>query len=179
MGRLRRRAESPDDDPSGLAGWLYTDLMLGLVVVFLGSVTYTSFKADTPVTPVTPVATTTTTTTVVGPAPDPCSLQTTKHRLTLRGNSDDPSLAGDFTSKVAREIAAAGLPLDNRIGFTVVFAGGTSEDNAKKSAQAFFARLTSVAPGLFGEQVFYAFYDNGLRPGDFNLDVHFLTGTCQ
>jgi len=177
MGRLRRRAETPDDDPSGLAGWLYTDLMLGLVVVFLGSVTYTSFKAATPVTPVTPV-TTTTTTTVVGPPPDPCSLQTTKHRLTLRGNSDDPSLAGDFTSKVAREIALAGLPPETRIGFTVVFAGGTNEDNAKKSAQAFFARLTSAAPGLFGGQVFYAFYDNGLRPGDFNLDVLFLTGTC-
>lgn len=32
-----RRSSSRDDELTGLAGWLYTDLMLGLVVIFLGA----------------------------------------------------------------------------------------------------------------------------------------------
>ena len=40
---MRRRSDSrrrrqPSDEASGLAGWMYTDLLLGLAVVFLGSI---------------------------------------------------------------------------------------------------------------------------------------------
>jgi len=40
MGRLRRRSQSQlAEDDAGLAGWLYTDLLLGLAVVFLAGTT--------------------------------------------------------------------------------------------------------------------------------------------
>ena len=41
MGTSRRNRRGQSEyDPVGLAGWLYTDLLLGLMVVFLGSVTF-------------------------------------------------------------------------------------------------------------------------------------------
>ncbi len=40
------------EDASGLAGWLFTDLLLGLVMIFLSAVAFTAFKSkeseDTP-----------------------------------------------------------------------------------------------------------------------------------
>ena len=36
----RNRRGQSEYDPVGLAGWLYTDLLLGLMIVFLGSVTF-------------------------------------------------------------------------------------------------------------------------------------------
>ena len=36
--RFRRVATSGEDETVGLAGWMYTDLLLGLAVVFLGSI---------------------------------------------------------------------------------------------------------------------------------------------
>ena len=47
-----RRRRQPSDEASGLAGWMYTDLLLGLAVVFLGSigvVVATSQDDDPPV----------------------------------------------------------------------------------------------------------------------------------
>jgi hypothetical protein len=66
MIRRRRRqpAELEQDEAMGLSGWLYTDLMLGLVVVFLGAVVVTipSYTEDDEGNQV--VVTTTTTTTI-------------------------------------------------------------------------------------------------------------------
>jgi hypothetical protein len=66
MIRRRRRqlAELEQDEAMGLSGWLYTDLMLGLVVVFLGAVVVTipAYTEDDEGNQV--VVTTTTTTTI-------------------------------------------------------------------------------------------------------------------
>lgn len=40
--QARRRAT---DDTSALAGWLFTDLLLGLVMIFLSAVAFTAFKS--------------------------------------------------------------------------------------------------------------------------------------
>jgi len=37
-GRRRRGSTDPSDDVVGMAGWMYTDLLLALAVVFLGSI---------------------------------------------------------------------------------------------------------------------------------------------
>lgn len=34
------------EDASGLAGWLFTDLLLGLVMIFLSAVAFTAFKSN-------------------------------------------------------------------------------------------------------------------------------------
>lgn len=41
--RAKRRAT---EDASGLAGWLFTDLLLGLVMIFLSAVAFTAYKAE-------------------------------------------------------------------------------------------------------------------------------------
>ena len=38
--RRRTRKNAEGDDLVGLSGWLYTDLMLGLAVVFLGAAVF-------------------------------------------------------------------------------------------------------------------------------------------
>lgn len=40
--QAKRRAT---EDASGLAGWLFTDLLLGLVMIFLSAVAFTAFKS--------------------------------------------------------------------------------------------------------------------------------------
>lgn len=40
--QAKRRAT---EDTSGLAGWLFTDLLLGLVMIFLSAVAFTAFKS--------------------------------------------------------------------------------------------------------------------------------------
>jgi hypothetical protein len=37
-GRRRSRSTNSSDDVVGMAGWMYTDLLLALAVVFLGSI---------------------------------------------------------------------------------------------------------------------------------------------
>jgi len=47
--------ESEEDDLSGLAGWMYTDLLVGLMVIFLATITFVpqgSFFKDSGSTPV-------------------------------------------------------------------------------------------------------------------------------
>lgn len=41
--QAKRRAT---EDASGLAGWLFTDLLLGLVLIFLSAVAFTAFKSN-------------------------------------------------------------------------------------------------------------------------------------
>ena len=44
MKPVRRRKRNNELDSVGLAGWLYTDLLLGLMVIFLGLATYISIE---------------------------------------------------------------------------------------------------------------------------------------
>jgi len=67
VNRRRRIRQGNDVDESvGLSGWLYTDLMLGLAVVFLGAAVI-KLSVDSPKEDGSSVATTTTTTTTTLP----------------------------------------------------------------------------------------------------------------
>ena len=73
VNRRRRTRKGDDVDESvGLSGWLYTDLMLGLAVVFLGA-TVIKLSVDSPKEDGSTVATTTTTTTTTLPPIALCS----------------------------------------------------------------------------------------------------------
>lgn len=73
VNRRRRIRKGDDVDESvGLSGWLYTDLMLGLAVVFLGA-TVIKLSIDIPKEDGSTVATTTTTTTTTLPPIALCS----------------------------------------------------------------------------------------------------------
>lgn len=65
MRRARRnRPQDEQEDDAGLAGWLYTDLLLGLAVVFLAGTTFFVPKLVADDEPTEAVAATTTTTTI-------------------------------------------------------------------------------------------------------------------
>ena len=73
VNRRRRIRQANDVDESvGLSGWLYTDLMLGLAVVFLGAAVI-KLSVDSPKDDGSTVATTTTTTTTTLPPIELCS----------------------------------------------------------------------------------------------------------
>ena len=46
MTRRRRRPQRDEQTPVGLSGWLYTDLLLGLMVVFLATVSVMNLSSD-------------------------------------------------------------------------------------------------------------------------------------
>lgn len=45
MAKRYRAKRRSTEDASGLAGWLFTDLLLGLVMIFLSAVAFTAFKS--------------------------------------------------------------------------------------------------------------------------------------
>lgn len=47
MAKRYRAKRKSTEDASGLAGWLFTDLLLGLVMIFLSAVAFTAYKPKT------------------------------------------------------------------------------------------------------------------------------------
>ena len=125
--RHRRRQGTGEDETVGLAGWMYTDLLLGLAVVFLGSIAFAirasggsptdeqSEGSATPTTEVTsePTATTSTssTTTTTTLPPEVCTVlyspsESSQDGFTIRipGRQGDEQLAAAFRQAVEDEI---------------------------------------------------------------------------
>jgi len=129
--RHRRRQGTGEDETVGLAGWMYTDLLLGLAVVFLGSIAFVirasggsqvdeeSEGSATPTTEVAPESTTTTstststssTTTTSTLPPEVCTVlyspsESSQDGFTVRipGRVGDEQLADAFRQAVEDEI---------------------------------------------------------------------------
>lgn len=170
MNRRGRRvaAESETDEAMGLSGWLYTDLMLGLVVVFLGAIVITipTFAQDEDGDTVMVTTTSTTTTTI---PVDFCTslFSPSKERdpnllLRLRTNANDEELAAEFRFQLANlyallnsrpEVADGQFDVDStKIGF-VLFQQGkkTDLDNSVDKAQEMMFRLSALFPDVLGE----------------------------
>jgi hypothetical protein len=150
----------------GLSGWLYTDLMLGLVVVFLGAVVITvpTFAQDEDGDTV--IVTTTTTTTI---PVDLCTslFEPSKERdpsllLRLRIDLSDEELVSEFKFQLANlyevlnsrpEVAEGQFNVaTTKIGFVLFQQGKRSDgDNSVDKAQDMRFRLSALLPEILGE----------------------------
>lgn len=118
MARRRHRhaaAEIEPDDSVGLAGWLYTDLLLGLAVIFLGSIAVL-IPAITDEEATAATTTTTTTTEVVETTTTlPVKLCTALYSpaeeaekgiyIVMSRNGLPQTLADDFVTKLDQQLA--------------------------------------------------------------------------
>jgi hypothetical protein len=177
MGRLRRptSGEGSEDD-AGLAGWLYTDLLLGLAVVFLAGTTILVPKlledADAPSTPTSSTTSTSTTTTL------PVKLCTSLYAVDGADRKEDGiwivvnrgldvnEIADQFEQRLAQELAAENPSLEKqgkvpfelssiKVGLTIVYGGYPSDRDpnwAVGEAQGAYAKIrTSRLSYLFAE----------------------------
>lgn len=138
-----------DNDTAGLSGWLYTDLLLGLAVVFLGTVSFViPSKADKP-----PenggTATTTTTTTV------PSRVETIFFKTPLIGTYD---LSGiDLLEKAIQEfITDKKLDGNPRVALAIVYGRyqtGEPEGQGSERASYAYSRLQEQLPRIFNDNV--------------------------
>ena len=153
-GRSRRHSPPLEqDDDAGLAGWLYTDLLLGLAVVFLAGTTFFVPKLLDDDKPAEAGTVTTTTTTI---PVDLCTSlyaadgsQEDKTRgiwFTIERDRQSPeNMAAEFDSKLRQQIddenfsrIQQGLPAINyeglRIGLMLVY-GGFAADETPEQGQ--------------------------------------------
>lgn len=150
----------------GLSGWLYTDLMLGLVVVFLGAVVITVPTFAKNEDGDTVIVTTTTTTTI--PVKLCTSLfEPSKERdpsllLRLRINATDEELVSEFKFQLAYlysvfnsrlGVADGQFNVDTtKIGFALFQQGKRSDgDNSVDAARDMRVRLSELVPEILGE----------------------------
>ena len=149
----RQSAQVDQDDDAGLAGWLYTDLLLGLAVVFLAGTTFFVPKLIADDAPAGATETTTTTTTI---PVDLCTSlyaadgsQEDKTRgiwFTIDRDRQTPeNMAVEFDLKLRQQIdeenfsrLQLGLPLLNyeglRVGLILVY-GGFADDETPERGQ--------------------------------------------
>lgn len=159
----RRRVANPSvmDESSGLAGWLYTDLLLGLAVVFLGTIGFTAMTKEDETATVTTTTTTsttsTTTTTTIAPDAPPFQLSCEQFYVDneyLRDSVSDSALNEGVTRLINEEIAKRGWTRTTaRVGFVLLFGGhrDTPEDDGDQGAARaarFQERLRAQVPLL-------------------------------
>lgn len=183
MARFRQRANDEVDDTPGLAGWLYTDLLLGLAVVFLGAVSFTAVKAEEePASTTSSTTSTTTSTSTTLVPPDPCTLLTDQegnpNRIRLTFGLGD-RLGEEFDRQLNDIVRSNLLPDGTRIGMALVFGGGSSESSAKQLAERMAEQLTTLRPAVLDTAVFRYFWDNGMSTNSVNIDVFLLKGACE
>lgn len=171
MGRLKRSTrDSSSEDDAGLAGWLYTDLLLGLAVVFLAGTAFVvpaiSADDDTDAIPTSSTSSTTTTTTI--PVEYCTSLYAVEGAqddktqgiwLTIRRDTNNPeSMVNEFEGQLRaqideenRSLASRGqAPIrfeDLRIGLLLVYGGfnesvgETAETGQVRARNEIFPRI--------------------------------------
>jgi hypothetical protein len=158
-----RRERRSTDETAGLAGWMYTDLLLGLVVVFLGAVAFTikqpddSAEAGGPTTTPTSSTTTTTTSPAVTTTTLPVELCTTLYapagaeeekkngiwfEVPAKGSSEQ--LVAEFGLGLTSEIDAENArltdgrfidPTDPRIGLIIAWGGFPADSDPNVGAE--------------------------------------------
>ena len=153
-GRSRRHSPPLEqDDDAGLAGWLYTDLLLGLAVVFLAGTTFFVPKLFDDDKPAEAVEATTTTTTIpvdlctsLYAAKDSQDDKTKGIWFTIDRDRQSPeNMAAEFDLKLRQQIveenfsrAQSGLPdlqyEGLRIGLMLVY-GGFAADETPEQGQ--------------------------------------------
>lgn len=205
-GRSHRRGRGAaghgEDEASGLAGWVYTDLLLGLAVVFLGAITLVITApaivggADDDTDEESSPAETTTTTSTLPPEIctilyQPAAASDQGIRVDLNSAVGDAQLALDFRNRLTERLDAENAQIDRtqyepfvfdelRIGIVIVLgAGPDSASGARRSTET-TNRLRALFPDLFEGTVLRAFWQSGDRTSA-NVRVEVfptLTGEC-
>lgn len=204
VGRYRAgRDAHQEDEASGLAGWMYTDLLLGLAVVFLGSVTLVIFAqtatGDDEVLGEDEVAVESTTTTSTLP-PEQCTILYSPSEdsrdgfsVRLNGRGSDEQLASDFrqglserlereNEEVLRPGGDAIFVFDElEIGIVIVGGAGENTSAGNRLALQTTNRLRALFPGPFRNTVLRSQWSTrrDLAAGTVDIEVFpTLTGEC-
>lgn len=183
----RPPATSDDEEVTGLAGWLYTDLLLGLAVVFLGAITFTVARAPendgngaAPSTSSTSTTSTTTTTTI----PVPCRIlpppnEKEKYRLALRTGLPPNEIAADIDAQLQVIRTLNGITTDSGVGFVIVWGDGLNGGQGSADARRKWETLLAAAPDTFKATTPARFlWDDSLFGDRVNVDVFLQTGEC-
>lgn len=183
----RPPAASDDEEVTGLAGWLYTDLLLGLAVVFLGAITFTVARAPetdgegaAPSTSSTSTTSTTTTTTI----PVPCQIlpppvERERYRLALRADMPPAELAADINVQLQAIRDLNGVTNDSGVGFAIVWGDGLNGGQGAADAARKWKKLVAAAPDTFKATTPARFlWDDSLAGDRVNVDVFLQTGEC-
>jgi hypothetical protein len=166
MGRFKRSTSSNEaGDDASLAGWLYTDLLLGLAVVFLAGTAFVvpQLIDDEPVASADPVVSTSSTTTTTTIPVDYCTSlyavegATEKEQgiwVVVTKSSDSESVVEAFQLALEQELSdealaliAQGKPLfeleDAKIGLMIAYGGysGDQPSIGARDAQRAFTQI--------------------------------------
>jgi hypothetical protein len=188
----RRRPQQADDDSTGLSGWLYTDLLLGLVAVFIGTATFTVARTstadgtpgDVPETPTT-VATTTTSASPTSSAPTTvpptCTvgLAADPVRILVRSDVTGVELGNSAVFQYRLGLTAHGLPDDSPVGFALAFGAGDGSDGVAR-ATAVMKGIIAQDPGSqFGNVRSRSYFDRDLPPPFVTVDLFAVQQLCD
>jgi len=177
------------DESAGLAGWLYTDLLLGLLVVFLGGVAFfvpqiTQDDGEAATTSTSAPASTSTTsveqsgtlipTTVPVPMCVALGGEDQITRVTLSRSWSDEQLVAEAEAQIQFGFAERGISADASVGFAIAFGGPEIRPGAGR-ARDLIARLQLLMPDRLGLMRYRAYGDQALNQDTVNIDLFPLT----
>jgi hypothetical protein len=184
--RQRRAEEGGLDESAGLAGWLYTDLLLGLVVVFMGGLAFlvpsvladsdadADADAEGAVTATTTIPTTTTSTVPPTTVPEVplCGgiVGEDQHiSVNLRANQTGSDLLNDANRQIEALLEAKGIDTSSKIGFALAYGGDLTF--GKDDAFRLTERLAALDPERFGTMGFRAIANRSRPRGEVRIDM--------
>jgi hypothetical protein len=200
--RGRSATAHPEDEATGLAGWMYTDLLLGLAVVFLGSISLIvlaqgSVDGDGLEEESESALESTTTTSTLPPEEctvlyDPASDSQAGIRIDLNSRVSDQQLAEEFRGKLTarlnqendERLRPSGRPTFDfetlQIGIVIVLGSGESSNSGTRLATDTAARLRDLFPSQLGSAVQRPFWLTTGAAGAVRVEVFpTLTGECS
>lgn len=204
MARRRRSGDRPSepDEAAGLAGWLYTDLLLGLVVVFLGAIAFVvpalaggDDGDESVVRPTTPSTTTTTTTIPTLPRTCRSLLPTTDERddsilVFIPTRLGDDELRARFEESVTSQLleysfgigAQRDPPLSlsyDQLEVGLALASGYGSQGGQNDARELVDRLRLLLPNEMGVAVGRYFWTTQIPSGQVRLELlPYVDGPC-
>lgn len=138
-----------------LAGWLFTDLLLAMMMIFLAA---SGVGAPPPSAKPTPT-------------PQVLALNISPFTLTIfeaPSALGNPDVKADVQQKVNAKLQSAGYG-GRKVGFVLTFGGG---GNGEANAKAFNDILHNMPN--FQDAVFRNFHDLGNQPSQFDLEIYFF-----
>lgn len=188
-----RRSRLSPTDPMGLVGWVFADLLLGLVIVFLATQPGDPDAGVADVATTTPVTTTsTTTTTTTTPVDDtPPGVDSQFRCLRIQtdpGRLDDPpgpeldAYVAQLVSELEVRLAEQALT-GRRAGIVLLFGTDANSGVGRRYAELFDQQVVSRLPDTFGGAARRSFWGGGpgegAPTGSIELNIYPLVGPGQ